>query len=71
MKGGTNLKTIGVGLSVLFILIFISLYIYAGVEGTKNLSWQTIFFILITVLVASVTSGFIGFKAGRGFLSAL
>lgn len=72
MEGGAiSAKAVGIGSLAIVVLGMIALYIYSAVIGTKNLSWQTVFFIIGSVLIAVVGVSWISFKAGRGFASKL
>ncbi len=72
MEGGAvSPKAIGIGILVVIVLAMVGVYIYAAIAGTTDLSWQTSFFTSMSVLIAAVVFGFVGFKAGRGFASAL
>jgi hypothetical protein len=67
MEGGAmSPKTAGIGVLVVIVLAMIGMYIYVAVVGTKDLSWQTSFFIVASLVIVAAVSGFVGFKAGAG-----
>lgn len=63
--GAPNPKAVGIGFLVILVLSILGVYIYSAIIGTKDLSWQTAFFMVITVFIGMSISGYVGFKIGQ------